>query len=341
MRKIIAGAATALLIAGGLSLATASAASATPQDDCIPVAAWTETIIETPGVPGVDAVDEVSHLEYQRYSWTGGKHADPQGSTPPGKNWQANTTNYKGGDPVGVAFEQGGGYGSWFFWTVEKVVTTPAVPAIPPVAEVTRDVEHAAIECDAPVAPEPEPVAAKLALTYIQDCEGDTTNTWRIRNGEAFPVKASLTQYGGDIFWEDQLEPGDTIVEVPRTSQTVTLNWQAPGIIPGSATKASGNDIECAPVIPIEPEEPVTPTPEPEEPVTPTPIEEPAAEAPATEEPAAEAPATEEPKAVQARLATAGLAETGGLAPWGVAGGALALLAAGLAAAIAARRQRA
>ena len=180
---------TALAIAAGLTLLGAPSAFAS-QEPCTPSAAWSETVVTqafVPGTPGSaavviehPAVAEVTATSYQRYSWTGGKKDDPTVSTPPSKNWQANTTNYEGAghgtDPVGVAFKNGNGHGSWFFWTKTVAVvtpgqdawtevTTPAVDAVAEVPEVSHVVQHDAVVCEVTPTPTPTPEPTTPAAT--------------------------------------------------------------------------------------------------------------------------------------------------------------------------------
>lgn len=79
------------------------------------------------------AVVEVSHVETQadqRFSWTGGPEG-PGTVTPPDADWQGNTHQYNGTDPLNTAFQDGQGNASWFFWTTKdvKVVDIKGSPA--------------------------------------------------------------------------------------------------------------------------------------------------------------------------------------------------------------------
>jgi hypothetical protein len=154
IKATLAGALSALLLTAGAVGVMAPAASADTDGTCVPSDAWTETVVDTPAVP---AVDEVSHMEYQRYSWTGGPTDTAPTATPPGEDWQAKTTNYEGAghgtDPIGVAFQRdkpGKGNADWFFWVGTKVIDTPAQDAVP---AVTHDVDHPAVTCEQPPAP--------------------------------------------------------------------------------------------------------------------------------------------------------------------------------------------
>lgn len=175
------------VLAMALIAAPLTAANATgwhhphPDPECTPKAAWTETIVDAPAVPAVPAIPaipaipavaeipEVSHTDYQRYSWTGGPIYGAPTSTPPGDDWQANTTNYEGAghgtDPIGVAFDvsnEHSGKADWFFWTATKVIDqeyVPGTPEVPGVPEVpgtpaipaqTHDVFHPAVTCEPP-----------------------------------------------------------------------------------------------------------------------------------------------------------------------------------------------
>lgn len=166
MKKFLASAVTAFLIAaGGVAITTTAANATPPVEECIPSEAWTETAVITPAIPAKPAVPavpevlEVSHFEYQRYSWTGGPTETAPTEVPPSANWQANTTNYEGAghgtDPIGVAFPKNdNGKGDWFFWTKTKVVDqpyvpgTPEIPAVPEVPAVTQTIEHPAVTCE-------------------------------------------------------------------------------------------------------------------------------------------------------------------------------------------------
>lgn len=143
LRTRILAAATAAVLMLGMSVGGTAAAFAvvappsdigggsgggsTPSQQCVPRGAVAETL-------------EKSHDEYQRYSWKGGPISSAPTEVPPGRNWQANTTNYEGAghgtDPIGVPFQRdnpGQGKADWFFWTKTKVIDQKYVPAVPAV----------------------------------------------------------------------------------------------------------------------------------------------------------------------------------------------------------------
>lgn len=166
------------VIAAAMLVFAPMAASAT-DNVCTPTEAWTETIIDQEHVPAVPAVParyemrdhmgvaEETHTEYQRYSWTGGPIEGAPTTVPPGDDWQANTSNYKGKNPVNVAYTTSKpGKANWFYWTAneivdvegipawsETVLVTEAIPAVPAVEEVSHTVEHEAVTCSIPWIP--------------------------------------------------------------------------------------------------------------------------------------------------------------------------------------------
>lgn len=135
--------------------------------DCVPVDAWSETVVTQPFVPGVPAIpavpeipevpavmgtvthpaipavtEQVEHaaveavVKYQKWEYR--KHGNPGSSTPAKKpgDWKTFDLPYKGQD-VGVPFKHG--Y-TWYMWTVvtvsegipawsETIIITPEVPA--------------------------------------------------------------------------------------------------------------------------------------------------------------------------------------------------------------------
>jgi hypothetical protein len=146
--KALAGAAVTALLAGGLAVigvAAPATAEGTPPpasvctpSDAIP--AWTEV---TPDIQHA-AVEEVSHLDYQRYSWTGGPVESAPTEVPPSDNWQANEKKKPKDDPIGIAFQQGKpGKADWFFWTATKVVDTAGEAAW---VEDVPDITHPAVD---------------------------------------------------------------------------------------------------------------------------------------------------------------------------------------------------
>jgi len=191
-RKLIAGAVTALLVGGGLAVATILPASATGNHDCVPSEAWTEVITpEVPAVaevPAVDAVYEtitIKEAGWQRYSYKGKWKSDDAPSFP-GDKWQANTASDPHGIGVeGAYFRSNGnsGHGDWFYLEAtpaetEQRLVSEAVPAVPgqdAIPAVT--IEHEAVVCEEepPVVPEkPEPVAVVTATTGEFDCDSTT-----------------------------------------------------------------------------------------------------------------------------------------------------------------------
>lgn len=149
-RQRVLSAVSALALGAAVVLPSADTASAADQTECTPTAAWTETI-PAQGEPQIlvdnpeykSEIPEQSHVEhhpaetateYQRWSWNPhgqDEQVPPAGSTPAtDARWQANTTHYNGEDPVGVAFQRGGGNdgdnGSWFYWTADEVVVKEA-----------------------------------------------------------------------------------------------------------------------------------------------------------------------------------------------------------------------
>lgn len=199
MKKFLASATTALLIAAGGVAITTTAANATPAEDCTPSQAWTETITVT---PAIDEIPEVSHYEYQRYSWTGGSTETAPEEVPPSDNWEPNTTNYEGAghgtDPIGVAFPKNPNKGGdWFFWTQKKVIDQAYVPGTP--AE-TQTVEHPAVTCDEPEVPVTVPNA--LYLNHDVVC-GSVTVTLRNVSPWIYPVTfvvdGGAPQYGATV----------------------------------------------------------------------------------------------------------------------------------------------
>lgn len=210
-------AALALMIAPAIVITTPSAANATEDPSvCVPSEAWDEQVLVTPEVPATPDVPAVTHNEYQRYSWVGGGQYEDNGpgnSTPatnPG-DWQANTTNYEGAghgtDPIGVAFQQGNGNGSWFFWTKTEVVDTPAVPGTPGSPAVYETVHHPAVEC--PTVPEkpetPQPTTETVYGPWSTEqptCENPTVTQSR-------SVSTVTTTY--EVVWNDETKAWDTI----------------------------------------------------------------------------------------------------------------------------------
>lgn len=92
-------------------------------------------------------------------------------------------------------------------------------------------------DCSVPVA---------ISLTYMTACAPDDTNTWRITNPSERDVVVTWTAYGTDRTGQVTAKPGQTILELPRTSETLVLTWGGDAYVkPGKTTKASGVDIIC------------------------------------------------------------------------------------------------
>lgn len=184
------------ILAGSLFAAAPAMAA-----ECVPQDAWSETVIDQAHVPAVPEVtgtvehEAVTHVEtaYQRYSWNpkgGDRDRTPGESTPLNDpdHWQANTSNYKGDDPIGEAFQRGNGNGgnnaSWFFWTAietevvdepawtETVVISPAIPEIP---EISHIVEHEAVTCSVEPESTPEVVAPPIETPYSAPVATETS----------------------------------------------------------------------------------------------------------------------------------------------------------------------
>lgn len=136
-------------------------------EECVPSEAYTETVVLVPGVPAWDetvvvseSYDETVFDHWQRYSWTGGPHAEDTAPGFPSADWQPNVQ----GDPHGVGVEGAyfrsngnSGRGDWFYLeAVTIVVHHPEVTEVihhEAVPEVTDTVEHEAVTCDDPTEP--------------------------------------------------------------------------------------------------------------------------------------------------------------------------------------------
>ncbi|MGB4136892.1 MAG: hypothetical protein WA971_10025 [Microbacterium sp.] len=187
-RALSATGAASLAVAGILILAPA--ATADEGTVCTPAAAWDEQVLVSEAIPGTPGTDAVTHTEYQRYSWTAPGKNDGEGpgdSTPLNDpdNWQENTTNYEGAghgtDPVGVAFQQGQGNGSWFYWDSWEVVDTPAVPGTPETPAVYETKHHDAVTCPGVVTPHVTPSNHEVPKKVQTD--GDTTGMTLLAGG--------------------------------------------------------------------------------------------------------------------------------------------------------------
>jgi len=138
------------------------------REACTPSPASTETItvVDTPAHTTV----EFDH--WQRYSWTGGPHAEDTPPPFPGEDWQANVA----GDPHGIGapgayYRSNGnsGKGDWFY--LEMVMITVEHPAI------THDevIEHPAVEC--PPLPTDEPTDTPVVEPTPQTPVSDPSDT--------------------------------------------------------------------------------------------------------------------------------------------------------------------
>lgn len=242
-RKLLAAGTTLLLVASAVVLGVAVPASAS--EDCVPQAAWTETIIDQAAVPAV------THTEYQRYSWTKpqNQEADNPQTTPPGPDWQANTDNYAGAghgtDPIGVAFDTGTpGNGNWFFWTATEVVDTAAV------AEVSHTVEHPEVTCDAPP-------ASSCSSADVDWHNADYSDvSWEIhlgqqiatRNAAATIVPASYGGIQSIVGFDSSLGNGDNMyVHYPEdVGATNTYTFNDGTVLVASVSEGAE---ACAPAI--------------------------------------------------------------------------------------------
>jgi hypothetical protein len=86
-----------------------------------------------------------------------------------------------------------------------------------------------------------EDVTVNLQLTYMMDCPGDTTNTWRVRNPHTADV---VVTYGDKTH---VATPGDSFFETPRGTETMVITWGGgdTGIAPGQTVKAAGEDLSA------------------------------------------------------------------------------------------------
>lgn len=331
MKKFLASAATAFLIAGGLTIGAASAANAV--EVCVPSDAWTEvvadiehpavtTLVEHPAVyetvvvtPAVPEVAEVKLTEYQ-WKWWGIKDHGVL-------VWSAE----KPADPL----NEWGGYG-WLKTDKQRSTVIVAYkPAVPEVTEqrlvteawtetvvvteawteVVPDIDHPAVECP-PVGPVPaNPGAyfasscgeASLTLTNSYDNVLESLTASFVVNVDgqfydAYAVATNQTQTIGFSFSEDS---GTHLIEV---FQSGTSEW----------AKIASLEVEsdCE-------EEPAPPVVEP--PVVVPPVVTP---------PVVQTPVVEAPEAVTPVVDAQVLAETGAdwsLFAWGV--GAFVLLVIG------------
>lgn len=93
-----------------------------------------------------------------------------------------------------------------------------------------------------------EPITVRVNLTYMMDCVGDTMNTWRVRNPHTETITVSWRNAGNTLTGTHVAAPGDTFFETPRVSETIIISWGGgdTGIVAGSVTKASGNDVPAS-----------------------------------------------------------------------------------------------
>ena len=225
----------AALVAAACLVAAPVAASATDTStpECVPSPAWDEQVLVTPAVP---AVEEESHLEYQRYSWTGGPIDEAPTEVPPSENWQPNTTNYEGAghgtDPVGEPFQRdnpGKGNADWFYWTATKVIDVPGADAIPAVYET---VHHEAVTCD-----DPDPVTnscTPTAGTLSTNLADLWTNVDTREKGHVEYVDGGLHVWTDDASSQAKVSEGMAVSFPLHDVGVLDLGWSgttpAPGI---------------------------------------------------------------------------------------------------------------
>jgi hypothetical protein len=152
----------ALVMSSGIALmVTATPANAA---DCTPVAASIE-VVHHDAVTHVVPHPAVADVPLQRFKWNPMASEDESDGPPPNstplndaQNWQGNTTNYNGEDPLGVVFLSGNGNGnnngSWFYWTV-----TPGHDAYDEIvidtAAYDETINHPGVTCDTTVVSTP------------------------------------------------------------------------------------------------------------------------------------------------------------------------------------------
>ncbi len=273
-----AAAVVALALGLGGALVTTTAASAhTPSvtSDC-----QTLSVSLTQYAAQQAAVAGTSTTSYQRYSWTGGRTDTAPTEIPPSSNWQANTSNYKSGDPVDVAFQQGNGENaSWFFWD-STVTTTAGTPAKTNTVTVTIDgvvVETAEFGQSfvKQYSLGDKYVAHSYSVAVVAHDDPGRSRGWtRTFTGTSKPcarpdvtVPVQLTYMTACAVdstntWRFRnptstpvtlslsdgashvAAPGDTFYETPRSNTTLTATWGGPGtgVVAGSTVKASGVD---------------------------------------------------------------------------------------------------
>lgn len=124
------------LAVSGLVFSQSAHADEVGSTTCTPSDVWTETVTDSP------AWDEQVFDHWQRYSWTGGPHAEDDPPAFPSSDWQPNVQ----GDPHGIGhagpyFRSNGnsGNGDWFY--LEVVQTTVHHDAV------THEIVHDAVTC--------------------------------------------------------------------------------------------------------------------------------------------------------------------------------------------------
>lgn len=100
---------------------------------------------------------------------------------------------------------------------------------------------YSLVYVDAPV----EPVTVRINLTYIEECALDADNTWRVRNPSDKTITVTWRNASNTRSGTHTATPGDTFFATPRGTETMIISWGGgdSGIVAGSVTKASGNDI--------------------------------------------------------------------------------------------------
>ena len=216
MKKLWAGAVTALLAAGALALGAAPA-QATEPDTCVPSDAWVETIehpavgepkitIDNPDYVPESTTEEFDH--WQSYSYNGPWESNTEAPPFPGDNWQANTASDPHDiDEAGAYFQSAGGSGKGDWFYLEAVTKTVTVPAQgEPTIEVDNpdykpawieEIEHEAVVCPDPE-PDPEPAVYSLTTSHAAQC-GAVTIT--LKNDSPWLYRV-LVEVKGDDGWE-------------------------------------------------------------------------------------------------------------------------------------------
>lgn len=96
--------------------------------------------------------------------------------------------------------------------------------------------------------PKPEPITVRVNLTYMMDCAPDPMNTWRVRNPHTETITVTWRNAGNTLSGTHTATPGDSFFETPRGTETMIISWGGgdSGIVAGSQTKASGNDVAAS-----------------------------------------------------------------------------------------------